>query len=94
MSVATTARLRTLVIRFDNYKKSPYVSMREHLRHMSNMISELTEMDYKLIDEQQGHAVIHFLPNNWGHMKIVLSQTKYILNFQNIRRQFEVEEEH
>ena len=51
MLAPATARLRSLVIRFDNYKKSPYVSMKEHLRHMSNVISELAEMGYELNDE-------------------------------------------
>jgi len=51
MLAATIAILRSLTITFENYKKSPYVSMREHLRHMSNMISELAEMGYELTNE-------------------------------------------
>jgi len=39
-------------LRFENYKKSSYVSMREHLRHMLNMISELVDIGYELTDEQ------------------------------------------
>jgi len=64
MSAAASARLRFLTIRFENYKKIPFVSMREHLRHMSNMISELTDMSYELTDEQQVHAVVYSLPND------------------------------
>jgi len=60
---------------------------------MSNMISELAEMGYKLTNEQQVHVVICFLPNDWGHIKIVMSWTKYILTFEDIRRRFELGKE-
>jgi len=52
--------------------------MREHL---TCVISEFSEMGYELIDKQQVHAVIHSLPNDWGHIKMDLSQNKYILIF-------------
>jgi len=64
MSTAAIARLRSIVIRFDDYKKDLYVYMREHLRRMSNMISELDEMDYELTDKQEVNVVIHSLPND------------------------------
>ena len=86
MSVAATARFRSFVLKFDNYKKSPYVSMREYLRYMSNMVSELAEIGYELTNKQQVHAAIRFLPNDWGHFKMVLSRIKYIVTFENIRR--------
>ena len=38
--------------------------MREHLRHMSNIVSELAEMGYELADEQQVYVMIHSLPND------------------------------
>jgi len=52
MSESIIARLKFFIIRFDNYKTSPYVSMREYLVHMSNMISKLAEICYELTDEQ------------------------------------------
>jgi uncharacterized protein YjiS (DUF1127 family) len=36
--------------------------MRQHLREMSNMISELKDAGHILIDEQQVQAVIRSLP--------------------------------
>ena len=66
MMLATeTTRVRCLIMRFDNNEKKPYVSKREHLRHMPNMISELVKVGYKLTDEQAVDAVIHSLPNDW-----------------------------
>ena len=67
--------------------------MRDHLKHMSNIICELAKMGYELIDEQQVDDVICSLPNDWPHIKTVLSRTKYILTFKNIRQQLDLEEE-
>ena len=52
MLVATIAILRSLTIKFENYKKNSYVSMREHLRHTLTIISELAKMGYELSDAQ------------------------------------------
>ena len=51
MLAITTVKLRSLTIRFENYKNNPYVSLREHLRHLLNKISELAEIGYELTDE-------------------------------------------
>jgi len=51
MLAVAIARLRSLTIRFEDYKKSPYITRREHLRLMSNMISKLAKMGYELTDE-------------------------------------------
>ena len=67
--------------------------MREHLRYMSNMISELAKMGYDLTDEQQFHAVIRSLPSDLGHIKMALPQTMQILTFEDIRRRFELGKE-
>ena len=51
MSVTTITILRSLTIRFEKYQKSPYVSMREHLSYMSNIVSEMDEMGYELTNK-------------------------------------------
>jgi gag-polypeptide of LTR copia-type len=48
----SVTKLRQLTIKFDTYKKCPNHSMRQHLRKMSNMISELKDADHILTDEQ------------------------------------------
>jgi len=50
-------------------------------------------MDYELTNEQQVHTVIRCLPNDWGYIKMILSRTKYILTFEDIRRRLELEDE-
>ena len=50
-------------------------------------------MDYELTNEQQVHTVIRCLPNDWGYIKMILSRTKYILIFENIRQRLVLEEE-
>lgn len=49
----TVARLRSINIKFDTYKKCPEHNMRKHLRITSNMINELADAGHKLTDEQQ-----------------------------------------
>ena len=45
------AKLRKLIIRFDTYKKRPKNNMRQHLKEMSNMMSELKEAGHELTNE-------------------------------------------
>ena len=52
------AKLRKLTIRFDTYKKWPKHNMRQHLKEMSNMMSELKEAGHELTNEQQVQAII------------------------------------
>ena len=59
---------------------------------MSNTINELAKMAYELTNGEQVHVVIHSLPNDWGHIKMVMCRTKYILNFEHIRRRLKLEE--
>jgi len=92
-SIAAITRLMSLTIMFKNYKKSPYVFMTEHLKHMPNMINEFAKMGYELTDEQQVHVVIHSLPNDWGHIKMILPRNNYILTFEDVRRRLRLEEE-
>ncbi|KAK2967724.1 hypothetical protein RJ640_028455 [Escallonia rubra] len=54
----STTRLRSLVIKFEEYTKDPKHTMSEHLRVMSNMIGKLRDAGHALTDEQQVRAVI------------------------------------
>ncbi|KAK2991044.1 hypothetical protein RJ640_019365 [Escallonia rubra] len=54
----STTRLRSLVIKFEEYTKDPKHTMSEHLKVMSNMISKLRNVGHALTDEQQVRAVI------------------------------------
>ena len=74
----SVTKLRKLTIKFDTYKKRPNYNMRQHLREMSNMISELNEAGHILTDEQQVQAVIRSLPHNWEHMKVHLTHNESI----------------
>jgi len=56
------------------------------------MISELTDICYELTDEQQVHVVIRSLPNDWGHINMVLSRTKYIITFEDNKWWLELDE--
>ena len=44
-------KLRKLTIRFDTYKKQPKHNMRQHLKEMSNMMSELKEAGHELTNK-------------------------------------------
>jgi len=48
----STTRLRSLVLKFDAYRKDPKHSMTEHLRMMSSMIRDLGNCGNALTDEQ------------------------------------------
>ena len=48
----SVTKLRKLIIKFDTYKKCPNHNMRQHLREISNIISELNEAGDTLIDKQ------------------------------------------
>ncbi|KAK2982549.1 hypothetical protein RJ640_000368 [Escallonia rubra] len=47
----STTRLRSLVIKFEEYTKDPKHTMSEHLRVMSNMIGKLRDARHALTDE-------------------------------------------
>ena len=71
-------KLRSLTIKFDIYKKRPEHTMKKHLRHMLNMISELKHVGHTLIDEQQVQAVICSLSQSWEHVKMHLTHHESI----------------
>ncbi|VVB01582.1 unnamed protein product [Arabis nemorensis] len=56
----SATKLRRLNQRFNDYKKRPNQSMRQHLRVMSNMIRELKNDGQTMSDEQQVQAVLRF----------------------------------
>ena len=76
-------KLRSLTIKFDTYKKRPDHTMKKHLREMSNMISELNDAGHVLTEEQKIQAVIRSLPNSWEHMRMHLTHSKNIRNFED-----------
>ncbi|XP_024003643.1 uncharacterized protein LOC112081432 [Eutrema salsugineum] len=74
---ATSAtKLRRLNQKFNDYKKRPNQSMRQHLRVMSNMIRELKNAGQIMSNEQQVQPVLHSLPESWDHMKASKSFNK------------------
>ena len=89
----TVSKLRQLTIKFDNYKKVPSKSMKQHLRDMSNMIMELKSVGHALYDEQQVQAVIRSLPHSWEHMKVNMTHNENIKTFADISRHLKLEDE-
>ena len=79
------AKLRKLTIRFDTYKKQPKHNRRQHLKEMSNMMSELKE--------QQVQTVICSLPHNREHMQVHLTYNTKIKTFDDIVHHFKLEED-
>jgi ATP-dependent protease HslVU (ClpYQ) ATPase subunit len=89
----SVTKLRQLTIKFDTYKKRPNHSMRQHLKEMSNMISELKDADHILTDEQQIQALIRSLPHIWEHMKVNLTHNEDIKTLNDAVRHLELEED-
>ncbi|GAV81340.1 UBN2_2 domain-containing protein [Cephalotus follicularis] len=86
-------RLRSLVLKFEIYKKDPKNSMTEHLRIMSAMIRDLKNAGNALSDEQQVQAMIRFLPDSWVSMRQILTHNENIKNFADVSRHVELEAE-
>uniref|UniRef100_A0A2N9H4X0 Integrase catalytic domain-containing protein n=1 Tax=Fagus sylvatica TaxID=28930 RepID=A0A2N9H4X0_FAGSY len=89
----STTRLRSLVLKFEVYRKDPKHTMTEHLRMMSGMIRDLKAAGNVLIDEQQVQAVIRSLPDSWISMKQIMTHNENIKNFADISRHVELEAE-
>jgi gag-polypeptide of LTR copia-type/Zinc knuckle len=89
----SVTKLRQLTIKFDTYKKRPNHCMRQHLREMSNMISELKDANHILTDEQQVQAVICSLPQTWEHMKVNLTHNDGIKTLNDAVRHLELEKD-
>ena len=87
------AKFRKLTIRFDTYKKRSKHNMRQHLKEMSNMMSELKEASHELTSEQQVQVVIQSLPHSWEHMKVHLTHNTEIKTFDNVVCHLELEED-
>ena len=91
---ATSAtKVRRLNQKFNDYKKRPNQSMRQHLRVMSNMIRELRTAGQIMSDEQQVQAVLRSLPESWDHMKIQMTHNDNVKTFEDISRHLELEDE-
>ncbi|KAK2977437.1 hypothetical protein RJ640_028598 [Escallonia rubra] len=89
----STTRLRSLVIKFEEYTKDPKHTMSEHLRVMSNMIGKLRDAGHALTDEQQVRAVIRSFPASWANMKQILTHSENIKNFSNVSQHVILEAE-
>jgi len=92
LGTTSVTRLRSLIIKFDTYKKCLDVPMKSHLRQMPNMINELADTGHVLTDEQQVQAVIHSLPYSWDHLKITLTHNEYIRTFEGLRQHLDLKE--
>ena len=79
----SVTKLRSLTIKFDNYKKRPEHNMKKHLRQMSNMISELKNVDHTLTNKQQLQVIIRSLPQSWEHMKMHLTHNENIKTLED-----------
>uniref|UniRef100_A0A1J3IMV5 Retrovirus-related Pol polyprotein from transposon TNT 1-94 n=1 Tax=Noccaea caerulescens TaxID=107243 RepID=A0A1J3IMV5_NOCCA len=91
---ATSAtKLRRLNQRFNDYKKRPNLSMRQHLRIMSNMIRELKNAGQTMTDEQQVQAVLRSLPESWDHMRMQMMHNVNVKTFEDLSRHLELEDE-
>ncbi|KAK2976206.1 hypothetical protein RJ640_023413 [Escallonia rubra] len=89
----STTRLRSLVIKFEEYTKDPKHTMSEHLRMMSNIIGKLRDAGHALTDEQQVRAVIRSLPASWANMKQILTHSENIKNFSDVSQHVILEAE-
>ena len=67
--------------------------MKQHLREMSNMITELKSAGHILTNEQQVQAVIRSLPKSWEHMKVNMTQNISIKTFEDAGHHVELEDE-
>ncbi|KAK2974435.1 hypothetical protein RJ640_013750 [Escallonia rubra] len=90
---SSTTRLRSLVIKFEEYTKDPKHTMSEHLRVMSNMIGKLRDAGHALTNEQQVRAVIRSLPASWANMKQILTHSENIKNFSDVSQHVILEAE-
>ncbi|ESQ50917.1 hypothetical protein EUTSA_v10023107mg, partial [Eutrema salsugineum] len=91
---ATSAtKLRRLNQKFNDYKKRPNQSMRQHLRIMSNMIRELKNAGQIMSNEQQVQAVLRSLPESWDHMKVQMTHNENEKTFEDISHHLELEDE-
>jgi len=89
----STTRLRSLVLKFEVYRKDPKHTMTEHLRALSGMIRDLKGAGHDLSDEQQVQAVIRSLPDSWVHLKLIMTHNENIKTFADISRHVELEAE-
>ncbi|GAV86405.1 UBN2_2 domain-containing protein [Cephalotus follicularis] len=89
----SVTRLRSLVLKFEMYKKDPKNSMTEHQRIISAMIRDLKNAEVALSDEQQVQAVIRSLPDSWVSMRQILTHNGNIKNFADVSRHVELEAE-
>jgi hypothetical protein len=89
----STTRLKSLVLKFEVYRKDPKHTMTKHLRMMSGMIRDLKVAGNVLTNEQQVLAVIRSMHDSWISMKQIMTHNENIKNFANISHHVELEAE-
>ncbi|GAV80005.1 UBN2_2 domain-containing protein [Cephalotus follicularis] len=89
----SVTRLRSLVLKFEMFKKEPKNSMTEYQRIMSAMIRDLKNVVIALSDEQQVQVVIRSLPDSWVNMRQILTYNENIKNFADVSHHVELEAE-
>jgi hypothetical protein len=89
----STTRLRSLVLKFEVYRKYPKHTMIEHLRMMSGMIRDIKVAINVLTDEQQVQAIILSLLDSSISMKQIMTHNENMKYFANISRHVKLETE-
>lgn len=85
--------LQQLTIKCDTHKKCHDQNVKQHLRNMSNIITQFKSAGYVILDKKQVEAVILSLPINWEHLKVRLTYNDNIKTFYNVSRHVELEDE-
>jgi hypothetical protein len=89
----STTRLRSLVLKFEVYRKYQKHTMTEHLRMMSGMIREIKAARNVLTDEQQVQAILLSIRDSSVSMKQIMTHNENMKYFANISRHVKLETE-
>ena len=91
--VYTPVQLSALHIALESYKMNPQHTIRQHMRHMTNMLTELQEAGQVLTESQKIHAIFRSLPDSWEPMRMQLAHSENINTVDAVRRHIEFEED-
>lgn len=89
-------RLRTLQLKWMNYKMDPSRTVIEHLRIMSGIIRDLKAAGKDISEGEQVLNVIRALPDEppqWEQVRTVLTHSDHLKTFGQIQSHLEMEEE-
>jgi len=90
-------RLRTLQLKWMQYKMDSSQTTTEHLRIMGGIICDLKAIGKDIFEGEQVLNVIRALPDkpeHWNHVKMVLIHADHLRTFAKIQSHLEMEEEH